>query len=66
MKARSADLKNPIFRTKQSHGLLLRYGHLKFSKMAAGHHLGSDPVESSVVDQKETIDVLVGDSSFRF
>jgi len=27
----------------ESHNALLRYGHLKFSKMAAGRHLEFDP-----------------------
>jgi len=33
----------------ESDNALLRYGHLKFSKMAAGRHLGFDPNENGAV-----------------
>jgi len=33
----------------ESDNALLRYGHLKFSKMAAGRHLGRDPTGNGAV-----------------
>jgi len=33
----------------ESDNALLRYAHLKFSKMAAGRHLGFDPIGNGAV-----------------
>ena len=33
----------------ESDNTLLRYGHLKFSKIAAGRHLGFDPTRNGAV-----------------
>jgi len=33
----------------ESDNALLRYGHLKFSKMAAGRHLGFDPTGNGAI-----------------